>query len=103
MNLEDFTAEALRPHVGSRFHVSTEGGALADLELEEVKVTHEKHVLPGMNRDSFSLFFIGPPQPFLQQSTYDVQHDALGGPWQVFLVPVGKRQSGEYLYEAAFT
>jgi hypothetical protein len=103
MNLEDFTADALRPHVSSHFHVSGEQGEAVDLLLEEVKVTQEKHLSPRGKRDSFSLFFVGPAQPFMRQSTYTVQHDTLGGPWPMFLVPVGQRNTGEFLYEAAFT
>ena len=101
MNLEDFTAAALRPHTGSHFHVTTPDGQQYELLLEEVKVVLEKHVEPRMQRDSFSLFFVGPEKVYLQQSIYDVTHDALGGPWQIFLVPVGQR-GGVFLYEAAF-
>jgi hypothetical protein len=104
MNLEDFTAEALRPHVGSHFHVSGPEGQAVDLLLEEVKVTtHEQHPSSQLARDPFSLFFVGPAQAFLRQSIYTVQHDALGGTWQIFLVPVAQRTAGEFLYEAAFT
>lgn len=102
MKLEEFTAAALRPHVGSNFHVKTEAGPSFDLLLEEVKVVLEKHVSPRLQRDSFSLYFVGPENVFLQQSIYEVTHDELGGPWSMFLVPVGKRDA-TILYEAAFT
>jgi hypothetical protein len=102
MKLEDFTAAALRPHVGSYFHVKTQDGQSFDMLLEEVKVVLEKHVSPRMKRDSFSLYFVGPDNLYMQQAMYDVTHDELGGPWPVFLVPVGKRDN-TILYEAAFT
>src|SRR5688572_4205660 len=75
MNLEQFTADALRAHVGSNFHVTLEDGRVFDLVLEEVKVVNEKHVSPLKKRDSFSLFFVGPEDVFLAQSTYTVSHD----------------------------
>ena len=102
MKIEDFTAEGLRPHVGSLFHVTIDDGRVFDLTLEEVKVVHEKHVSPRMTRDSFSLYFIGPENVFLNQATYSLSHDELGGPWLVFLVPVGRRENA-FQYEAAFT
>lgn len=102
MNLQDFSAAALRPHTGSTFHVKTPDGQQHEFLLEEVKVVLEKHVSPRMQRDSFSLFFAGPEKVYLPQSTYDVSHDSLGGPWPIFIVPVGQR-GGVFLYEAAFT
>lgn len=103
MNLEEFTADILRPHVGSNFHVTVEDGRVFDLVLEEVQVVHEKHVSPLKKRDSFSLFFAGPENVYLPQSTYTISQDDLGGPWVIFIVPVGRREPGVFLYEAAFT
>ncbi|HYH07463.1 MAG TPA: hypothetical protein VEK11_10445 [Thermoanaerobaculia bacterium] len=103
MKLEEFTADTFRPHTGSQFHVKVDETRTIDLLLEEVKVVLEKHVSPRMNRDSFSLYFIGRADVLLPQATYTVEHDALGSA-AIFIVPVGRRHStGEYLYEAAFT
>ena len=102
MNIEEFTADALRPHVGSMFHVTLEDGRVFELMLEEVKVVIEKHTSPLRNRDSFSLYFVGPENVFMRQYTYTVSHDDLGGPWPLFIVPVGRRD-GTFLYEAVFT
>jgi hypothetical protein len=101
MKIEEFTAEGLRPHVGSMFHVTLEDGRVS-LVLEEVKVVIEKHTSPRRNRDSFSLYFVGPEKVFIPQSTYSVSHDELGGPWSIFIVPVGRRED-VFLYEAVFT
>lgn len=103
MNLENFTADALRPHVGSNFQVGFQDGSV-DLLLEEVKgMTYEQHANARTTREPFSLFFIGPAQPVMEQSIYPVRHDSLGGPWELFLVPVARRRGGEILYEAAFS
>ena len=103
MNLEDFTAEGLRPHVGSPFHVQFDDGRVVDLVLEEVSVVNEKHVSPRQKRDSFSLYFVGPENVYMNQSTYSITHDELGGPWLMFIVPIGRRPNGAFQYEAAFT
>ncbi|HYK00574.1 MAG TPA: hypothetical protein VE974_02380 [Thermoanaerobaculia bacterium] len=102
MNLEDFTPDTVRPHVGTNFHATLDESRVVELLLEEVKVVHEKHVSPRMNRDSFSLYFVGPDNVYMPQSMYNLSHDDLGGPWPVFLVPVGQR-GATFLYEAAFT
>ncbi len=102
MNLDEFTADGLRPHVGSTFHVTLEDGRVFDLMLEEVKVVTEKHTSPPRSRDSFSLFFVGPDNVLMQQHTYTVSHDQLGGPWPIFIVPVGRREA-TFLFEAVFT
>lgn len=102
MKLEDFTADIVRAHVGTNFHVNLEDGQVVDLLLEEVSVVQEKHVTPRKNRDSFSLYFVGPDNLYMSQATYSVSHDDLGGPWPLFVVPVGRR-GAPFLYEAAFT
>ena len=102
MKLEDFTADLVRAHVGTNFHVTLDDGQVVALLLEEVKVVEEKHVKPRQNRDSFSLYFVGPDNLYMSQATYNVAHDELGGPWPIFLVPVGRR-GAPFLYEAAFT
>ena len=102
MNLEDFTADIVRSHVGTNFHVKLDDGQVVELLLEEVKVVQEKHVTPRQNRDSFSLYFVGPDNLYMSQATYHLSHDELGGPWPIFVVPVGRR-GAPFLYEAAFT
>jgi hypothetical protein len=102
MTLDEFTAEGFRPHVGSVFHLNLEDGRVFDLMLEEVKVVNEKHTSPRMKRDAFSLFFVGPENVLISQHTHSVTHDQLGGPWDIFIVPVGRREAN-FLYEAAFT
>jgi hypothetical protein len=53
---------------------------------------------PG--QEQFSILFRGPLQPFLQQMTYELKHDALGDV-SIFLVPV--RKDAEFMYyEAVF-
>jgi len=78
MKLEDFTADLVRAHVGTNFHVTLDDGQVVELLLEEVKVVEEKHVKPRQNRDSFILYFVGPDNLYMSQATYNVAHDELG-------------------------
>ena len=50
--------------------------------------------------EAFSLFFDGPPTPFLPQRTYTLRQPALGEV-DMFLVPVGRKGDG-FQYEAVF-
>lgn len=70
-----------------------------DLELVEVKAYASKPTeQDGMER--FSLFFIGPDKPLLQQQTYSLEHEQMGG-LDLFLVPVAQ-DAGGLRYEAVF-
>ena len=102
MELDDFTSENMTPYVGSMFHLTAPNGQTYDLKLVQVLKTVDQHVDQRFKRDSFSLFFQGPLQPYLPQATYPLTHDALGGPHHVFIVPTTRRQEG-FLYEAVFT
>jgi hypothetical protein len=50
---------------------------------------------------AFALTFMSPPGPFLQQSTYPLEHPALGT-LELFIVPLGPKAGGNS-YEAVFT
>lgn len=102
MDLSEFTAENLSPHVGSTFKVDVNGQTF-DLELTEVKVLMEKHISPRMKRDSFSLFFLAPENFNIRQGPYPMTHEKLGGPWAIFIVPIGRKDSNRLEYEAVFT
>jgi hypothetical protein len=54
-----------------------------------------------MTRDTYSMVFAGPADIFLPQGTYVMQHDQLGSPLQIFIVPTGKAEDG-FRYEAVF-
>ncbi|HWN10694.1 MAG TPA: hypothetical protein VNO50_15755 [Pyrinomonadaceae bacterium] len=85
-------------------HVNTKFRALIDpepVELELVQVKGyagrpEDH--QGMER--FSLFFAGPVQPSLPQTTYSLDHDSMGT-FALFLVPIQPTAEASR-YEAVF-
>lgn len=103
MELSEFSADKLRPHVGSTFHLMFDDGRFVDLTLTEVQVRLEKHHSAQMKRDSFSLFFKGPAGAYIQQGAYSTTHDELGGPWPIFIVPIGRTTEGTFEFEAVFT
>jgi uncharacterized protein DUF6916 len=102
MKLDEFTYENMTPFVGSIFHLTAPDGETYELKLIQVLRTVDQHVDQRFKRDSFSLLFQGPPQPYLQQATYPLTHDALGGPHHIFIVPTSRQGEG-FLYEAVFT
>lgn len=91
----------MSPYVGSIFRITVQGQTY-ELKLVEVLKTLDRHVDQRFKRDSFSMYFQGPPQPFFPQATYAFSHDALGGPHYIFIVPTSRGPEG-FLYEAVFT
>lgn len=93
-------AELTKQHfdslVGEIFHVERPEGAIG-LRLVTAKA------LGAAMRDggAFSLDFMGPAAPRLDQATYRMRHEGLGE-IDIFIVPVGKGPEG-IGYEAIFT
>jgi hypothetical protein len=77
---------------GSEFRLAD-----SDIQLKLVEVTEKK--ADGM-QEMFSLLFCGAKDKFLEQGTYDLEHETLGSV-TLFLVPIGQDENG-YRYEAAF-
>ena len=86
-------------HLNTTFHLMLEPERQVDLELTEVKgYLGGPRDQTGMER--FSLFFAGPGDVKLEQSTYRLQHDGMGE-FEIFLVPIGRSEHG-FRYEAVF-
>lgn len=67
------------------------------IDLELVQVTN---LMETPRQIGFSVIFLGPADRMMPQHIYRLQHPQLGE-MDLFLVPVGKQQSG-YEYEAVF-
>jgi hypothetical protein len=100
MDLSEFTADLLQPHVGTIFRLDAPDGGQYDLTLTAVTKVVDKHV-DRSGRDSFTLMFSGPAKPYLPQATYPLTHESLGGPHEIFIVPTGQSQ-GAFYYQAVF-
>jgi hypothetical protein len=103
LKLSEFTADTLRPHIGSPFHLTMSDGQVLDLQLEDVEVLLSKDLTPSKKRDSFGLYFEGPEKVEIEAGSYPAHHDVLGGPFLIYFVPLSRRPNGRLLYEAVFT
>jgi hypothetical protein len=102
MELNEFTADTFRPHTGSTFTVEFEDGKTLPLQLEQVTVLQTRQKIPRLTRDTFGLYFSGPPNLMFAQGTYNVRHEELGV-MSIFIVPKGQRADGGFDFEAIFT
>jgi hypothetical protein len=101
METSEFTYEAIRPLAGTTFQLATPDGQSFDLKLVNVVKVMDQHVDARFKRDTFSMHFLGPQQPYIPQSTYALTHETLGGPHWIFIVPIAAGKDG-YTYEAVF-
>ncbi|MEH3052927.1 MAG: hypothetical protein PGN13_02825 [Patulibacter minatonensis] len=86
MNLAELTVDAFAPLVGSTFVLRAADG---EIQAELVGATPSPHPVPEGIRAPFTLTWIGPPEPRLQQGIHAVEHPRLAEPIELFLVPVG--------------
>jgi hypothetical protein len=87
------------PHVGTAFTVTLDDGQTVALELKKVE---DLPVFPGQPRpDPFTLWFAGPAGVYLEQATYHLDHDELGG-LDIFLIPRQPGADGLSQFEAVF-
>src|SRR5262245_29539492 len=99
--LESLTLENFAPRIGERFRVTAGDGKTMDVTLMEATALGAASRPPSAGRAPFSLVFLGAVRPVWMQSTYRVEHDAIGS-FDLFLVPIGPRD-GAMQYEAVFT
>ncbi len=93
LKLDHFTQ-----HLGDTFRYTGAGEESIDLKLSEANGLTKP---PSAERTPFSLLFIGPSEPLLEQQIHTLHHEKLGE-LSLFLVPLGPG-SGGFQYEAVFT
>ncbi|MEO8054403.1 MAG: hypothetical protein ABI768_04580 [Acidobacteriota bacterium] len=96
--LENLKIGDFSGRVGDGFRVGEQGSAVEMTLIEVADLARPD--APGPRRSPFSLVFRGPMQPVLRQSTYALEHAALGR-LEIFIVPIGPDASG-MRYEAVF-
>jgi len=96
--LESLTAATFEPHRGTDFAVQVDG---EEARLRLVEVRAYPHQPRAPRTDPFSLQFVGPAQPALDQRIHRLEHPDLGV-LELFLVPTGLVPGGERRYEAVF-
>ena len=92
---KSLTHEVLVENLNTKFHVSTDGETLADLDLTQVS-----ELKLSDKQEQFSILFRGPRNPFLGQGMRSLEHEKLGQA-DLFLVPIGE-DADSYFYEAIF-
>lgn len=96
--LDQLTIETFEPLVGTSFWIKVQGHRI------ELRLTRAARVMESqaarLKRTAFSLFFLTPI--LLPQQIYNVTHEALPEPLDIFLVPVAK-EGEAYTVEAVFT
>jgi hypothetical protein len=91
------TEKEFSKHLNTTFRVK--GEPPVELELTEVKAYMSQSNDHG-DMERFSAFFRGPGDRYLPQSTYALEHDAMGA-LDLFLVPIARNEKG-LRYEAVF-
>jgi hypothetical protein len=90
------TVDTFEGRVGDGFRLASDDETL-DVTLAEC----ERLGGSALEREPFSLVFLGPRAPVLPQRVYRLEHDELGE-LELFLVPIAQEADGTR-YEAIFT
>jgi len=105
MDLKEFTLEQAKPLEGTLFQLATPSGATISLTLEEAlpfeTQQRRRKRGPALTREPFALYFVAPPHDPLEQGMYTLQSESVTFE-DLFIVPVGKDESGAVEYEAVF-
>jgi len=89
------THEQFAENLNTKFHVSSDGTQVVELELVEVS---ELKLIA--TQEQFAVVFRGPRDRFLGQGSRPLEHEKLGRS-ELFLVPIQEDPEG-YYYEAVF-
>jgi hypothetical protein len=92
------TEKEFSQHVGTKFNVKVDEREI-ELELIEVKGYVSQEIEQG-GMERFSVFFVGPGDPYLPQQTCRLEHERMGE-FEIFLVPIAGDEKS-YRYEAVF-
>lgn len=93
------TAAHFTQQLHTRFRVRVDAPRPLELELVEVK-GWQAGATEQQGLERFALYFNGPADTFMPQSTYTLEHEQLGA-LDIFLVPVTQDANG-FRYEAVF-
>lgn len=97
-DLSTLTVEDFAATVGATYALDAGATGPLALRLETAEVA--AGAAAGTARVPFSLVFVGPPVPALEQAMHVLRHDGLGE-LELFLVPIAADADGRR-YEAVF-
>ena len=92
---EALTQKAFADQINTKFTLVVEG-----FDPIELKLSRVSDLTVSNGAEGFSIVFKGPGEFVLRQSTYRLEHDAMGT-FAILLVPIGKDEQGVD-YEAVF-
>ena len=98
--LDKLTVAEFTDQVGRTFRLTPADAPALDLVLVEARDLSLKTTAPNAKRSPFSLVFLGPKGPVLEQRIYPLENETLGR-LEIFLVPIGADADG-IKYEAIF-
>ena len=93
--MQQLTHAAFAASVNSAFRVHLTTG-----KTVEIRLTNVSDQRLSERQEQFSILLNGPPDTFVPQGLYKLEHDAMGM-LDLFIVPIGKDEHG-YVYEAVF-
>jgi hypothetical protein len=99
--LSELTFEKASTLVGTSVWIDPEPDHRVELKIAHVGKVMESEAAK-LNRNAFSIYFLGPKSYLIKQGAYPTRHDAFAEPFWLFIVPV-EEQEGAYIYEAVFT
>jgi hypothetical protein len=106
MNLADLTIDIAKTLEGETFEVALRDGRTIPMKLDaalsfERKQRRPTRGAPVPKREPFTLLFLGPPDPVLEQAMYAFRGQRVSFE-NLFIVPIG-RDAEAAEYEAVFT
>jgi hypothetical protein len=100
--LDKLTLSDFEAHIESAFPIDLPDDGPVELRLIEARAVGTRADRDG-GREPFSLIFLGPDRPMLEQRIYSLMHPTIGR-LEVFLVPIGPASDRPGLrYQAIFT
>jgi hypothetical protein len=96
---ERFTEANFSKHLNTAFLVKNNVPKPVELKLIEVK-GYEASAKDQGGMERFSLYFKGPSEFHLPQSTYEMEHEQLGS-LDIFIATISQDEQG-FTYEAVF-
>jgi hypothetical protein len=95
----ELSLESFADRLGEPLRIRTTDAHVVEVRLVEASALGDPFV-PG-GRAPFSLVFRGPAEQILPQTTYRIEHEAIGS-FELFLVPLQPDGDGAR-YQAVFT
>ena len=103
--LEAISFAAFASYLNLVFQVEAGSGATLGLQLVEVRPSEPFPAMysapPDAANEKFSLLFLGPLQPALEQDSYWFGHKGIGR-FLIFIASIGSTETSHRYYEAIF-